>query len=190
MQPFSSLLPASVLPPASANLPSVQPPTFVRFLTFLYWLLSLLYFSHFALTFFFILRCHIFFFINSCAFPYCLSSLLPDEASGRNVVNSTVCCSTVCCSLSYYTSMYFVLNKCPNFFSVAHFGAAILVFFCPLLCCLLLLPPCLLFNHLRSSAFSPFSTAFCHFCIIHTSLSPFYLHKLISFLMLSFISLT
>ena len=32
-----------------------------------------------------------FFFINSCAFSYCLSFLLNDEASGRNVVNSTVC---------------------------------------------------------------------------------------------------
>ena len=77
---------------------------------------------------FFILRGHLFFFINSCAFSYFLSFLLPDEASGRNVVNSTVCCSTVCCSLNYYTSILFVLHKFRNFFCVAHFGAAILVF--------------------------------------------------------------
>ena len=69
-----------------------------------------------------------FFFINLCAFSYCLSFLLPDEASGRNVVNSTVCCSTVCCSLNYYTSILFMLQKCRSLFSVAHFGAAILVF--------------------------------------------------------------
>ena len=77
---------------------------------------------------FFILRCHLFFFINSCAFSYYLSFLLPDEASGRNVVNSTACRSTVCCSLNYYTSILFVLHNCRNFLSVAHFGAAILVF--------------------------------------------------------------
>ena len=44
-----------------------------------------------------------FFFINSRAFSYYLSFLLPDDASGRNVVNSTACWSTVCCSLNYYT---------------------------------------------------------------------------------------
>ena len=68
------------------------------------------------------------FFINSCAFSYCLSFLFPDEASGRSVVHSTVCCCTVFCSLDYYTSILFVLHKFRNFFSVAHFGAAILVF--------------------------------------------------------------
>ena len=77
---------------------------------------------------FFIICCHLFLFINSYAFSYCLSFLLPDEASGRNVVNSTVFCSTVCCSLNYYTSIPFVLHKCRTFFSVAHYGAAILVF--------------------------------------------------------------
>ena len=155
MQPFSSFLRASVLPPAAATLPSVQLPTFVRFLTFLYWLchfcifqislppifhtslspflliklvrslvfselfgaascccnfafcsttyvrplchLSLLAFVTFV---FFTFRCHLFFFINSCAFSYCLSLVLPDEAYGRNVVNSTVCSSTVFCSLN------------------------------------------------------------------------------------------
>ena len=128
MQPFSSLLRASVLPPAAATLPSVQPPTFVRFLTFLYWLLSIVYFSLFAVTYFFILRCHLFSFIISRAFSYCLSFLLPDEASERNVAKSTVCFSTVFCSLNYYTSILFVLHKFRNFFCVAHFGAAILVF--------------------------------------------------------------
>ena len=77
---------------------------------------------------FFILRCNLLFFINSCAFSYCLSFLLPDEASGRNVVNSTLFRSTVCCSLNYYTSILFVLYKCRNLFSVGHFGAGILVF--------------------------------------------------------------
>ena len=244
VQPFSSFLRASVLSPAAASLASVQPQTFVRFLTFFHWLLSLLYLSHFAVTYFsylavtfslhklmrylsvlhfsylmnplgetltllsavlplcrslnyytsilfvlykcwnffsvsrfggailfffcalqccllllqlclqfnhvrplafspfllvfvfftlrchlfFILRCHLFFFINSCAFSYCLSFLLPEEACGRNVVNSTVCCSTVCCSLNYYTSILFVLHNCRNFFCVANFRAAILVF--------------------------------------------------------------
>ena len=51
---------------------------------------------------FFILRCHLFFFINSCAFSNYPSFLLPDEASGRNVVISTACCSSVRCSLTYY----------------------------------------------------------------------------------------
>ena len=40
---------------------------------------------------------------NSCAFSYYLSFLQPDEACGRKVVNSTVCCSSVCCSLNYLT---------------------------------------------------------------------------------------
>ena len=88
---------------------------------------------------FFILRCHLFFFINSCSFSYCLSFLLPDGASGRHVVNSTVCCSTVFCSLDYYTSILFVQNKCLNFFSVSHFFPAILVlsarFGAPSCCC-------------------------------------------------------
>ena len=92
VQPFSSFQRASVLPPAAATLPSVQPPTFVSFLTFLYWLLSLLYFSHCANTYFSYFTVTLFFFINSCALSYCLSFLSPDEASGRNVVNSTVYC--------------------------------------------------------------------------------------------------
>ena len=69
-----------------------------------------------------------FFFINSCALSYCLSFLLPDEASERKVVISTVCCSTVCSSLNYYTSILFVLHKCRNFLSIAQFVAANLVF--------------------------------------------------------------
>ena len=77
---------------------------------------------------FFILRCHLFFFINLSDLSYCLSFLLPDEASGRNVVNSTVSCSPVCCSLNSWTSIPFLLHKCRNFFCVEHFGAAILVF--------------------------------------------------------------
>ena len=46
VQPFSSFLRASVLPSTASTLPSFQPPTFVRFLIFLYWVLSLSYFSH------------------------------------------------------------------------------------------------------------------------------------------------
>ena len=127
MLPFSSFLRAWVLPPAAATLPSVQPPTFVRFLTFLYWLLSLLYFSQFAVTCFSYFA-FTFSFINSCAFSYCLSFLLLDEASGRNFVNSTVCFSTLSCSLNDYTSIIFVLHKCQVFFSVEHLSAAVLVF--------------------------------------------------------------
>ena len=44
--------------------------------------------------------------------------------------------------------------------------------FCAFRCCLFLLQPCLLFNHLRSSAFSPFSSGFFHFCFFHTWQSP------------------
>ena len=73
---------------------------------------------------------------NSCAFSYYLSFLLPDEACGRNVVNSNVCWS-----LNYYTSIVFVLHKCRKFISVAPFGAAIVVF-CALFgasfCCFIL----------------------------------------------------
>ena len=85
---------------------------------------------------FFTPRCHLFFtlrcprysFLNLCAFTYCLSFVLLDQASVRNVVNFTVCCSTVCCSLNYRTSILLVLHECRNLLSVAHFGAAILVF--------------------------------------------------------------
>ena len=77
---------------------------------------------------FFILCCHIFFFINSNALSFCLLFLVPDETSGRNVVNSSVCCSTVCCSLNYFTSIVFVLHERFTFFVFAHFGAAIVVF--------------------------------------------------------------
>ena len=37
VQPLSCFLRASVLPSAASTLPSVEAPTFVRFLTFLYW---------------------------------------------------------------------------------------------------------------------------------------------------------
>ena len=69
-----------------------------------------------------------FFFLKSRAFSYCLSFLLPDETSGRNVVNSTVCCCTVCGSLNFYTSILFLLRIYRNFFCVTHFRAALLVF--------------------------------------------------------------
>ena len=85
--------------------------------------------SHFAVTYFSYFAVTHFFFINSCALSYCLSLFLPDEASGRKAVNSTVCCSTVCCFLNYYTSILFVVDKYRNFFCIAHFRAAILVFY-------------------------------------------------------------
>ena len=128
VQWFSSILRASVLPPPATTLSSGQAPTFLRCLTFLYWVLSLFFNFHTSLSPIFLTSYSPFLFINSCASSYCLSYLLPDEASGRNVVNSTVCCSTLSCSLNFYTSILFVLHKWRNFFSVAHFGAAILVF--------------------------------------------------------------
>ena len=197
MQPLSSFLRAWVLPPAASTLSTAQGPTFVRFLIFLYWVLSILYFSHFAVTYSSCLRCHLFFFINSCALSYYLSFLLPDEASGRNVVNSTVCCSTVC-SLNYYTSFLFLLHQCRNFFSVAHFGAALLVFssrFGVACCCFnfafwstTYVRP---LSHLSLLGFVTFVffTFRCHL-FFAISLSPFFLHKLMRSVILSFISLT
>ena len=103
--------------------------TYVRRLSHLS-LLAFVSFVFFTLRshLFFLLRCHLFSFINSGAFSCYLSFVLPDEAFGRNVVNSTVCFSSVCSSLKYYTSIVFVLHKCRNFFSVAHFVAGIVVF--------------------------------------------------------------
>ena len=131
---------------------------------------------------FFIFRCQLFLFIIRCDFSYYLSFLLPDEACCQNVVNSTVCFSSVSCSLNYYTSIHFVLHKCRNFFTVAHFGAAIVVFsvrFGAAFCC---------FNfafcwgsyvrplsHIYLLGFVPL--AFVHTslsAIFHTSLSPFF----------------
>ena len=96
---------------------------FCHFLIFSNFAVS--YFSYFAVTFLF--------FIDLSAFLYYLSFLLPDEACGLNVVNSTVCCSSfycssVCCCLNYHTSILSVLHKSGNFFSVSHFGPAIVVF--------------------------------------------------------------
>ena len=136
LQPISSFLRASVLPPAAATLPSVQPPTFVRFLTYLYWLLSLLYFSHFTVTHF-----------SYFAVPFFSSST---HALYHTVFHfsylikvlgetSLILLSVVLPSVAnYFTSILFVLHKCRNFFSVAHFRAAILVFsarFGPASCC-------------------------------------------------------
>ena len=198
VQPFLSFLRAPVRPLAVATLPSFQPPTFVRFLAFLYWLLSLLYFSHFAVTYFAYFAVTFFFFINSCAFSYCLSFLLPDEASGRNVVNWTFCCSIVSCSLNYYTSILFVLHKCRKFLSVAHFGAAIHVFSARLCAasCVCNFAFCSttyvrLLSHLSTLAFVTFVffTLPCHLFFI-LRCHPFFLHKLMRFLILSFIFLT
>ena len=168
-QPFSSFLRASVLPCTASTLLSVQPPTFGRFLIFLYWVLSHSYFhtssppiSHTSLS--------TFFSINLRAFSYYLSLLLPDEASGRNIVDSTACSSTVCCSLNYVNTFR------PRWMLELLFCAALRCchsfLFCAILCCLVLLQLCLDFNRLRSSAFSSFCTGFCHFRIFHTSWSP------------------
>ena len=125
---FSSLLRASVLPPAAANFTFCS-TTYVRPLSHLSHLAFVTFvFLTIPCHLFVILLCHLFFFINSSAVSYCLSFLLRDEASGRNVVNSTFCYSTVCCSLKSHRSILFVLHKSRNFLSVANFSAAIVVF--------------------------------------------------------------
>ena len=101
-------------------------------------------------------------------------------------------------SLNYYTSILFVLHKCRNFFCVARFGGAILVFRARLsaasCCCNFAF-----FSTTYGRSLSHLSLlAFVTFCIFHTSLSPifhtslspFFLHKLMRFQILSFISLT
>ena len=100
-----SFLRASVLP-STASTFAFCSTTYVRPLSPLC-LLGFVTLEFFRLRchLFFIPRFHLFFFITSCALSYCLSFLLNDEASGRNVVNSTVCCSTVCCFLNYYASI-------------------------------------------------------------------------------------
>ena len=109
VQPFSFFLRASVLPSAASTLPllnhlrlSAFSPLFNGFCHFRIFHTSLSAISHISLS------------------P---SFLLPEEACGRNVVNSTLCCF-----LNYYTSMLFVLHNCRNFFSFAHFGTASVVF--------------------------------------------------------------
>ena len=52
VQPMLSFLRASVLPSAALTLLSVEAPTFVRWLVFLWWVLSLSYFSHLAVSYF------------------------------------------------------------------------------------------------------------------------------------------
>ena len=52
MQPLSPFLRASGLPAVAPTLPPVEAPTSVRFLTFLYWVLSLSYVSHVAVSYF------------------------------------------------------------------------------------------------------------------------------------------
>ena len=180
----SSLWRPSVQPPAAATLPFIQPPTFVRFLTFLYWLLSL--FFHTSLSPIFHSSLSPFFLHNSCAFSYCLSFLLPVQVSGRNVVNSTVNCSTVCCSLNYYRSILFVLHNCRDF-PVAHFGAAILFSACSVAascCCHFAF--CSTTNVFRLSHLSLLDfVTFVFFTIrspiFHTSLSPIFLHSSCAF---------
>ena len=108
VQPLSSFLRDSVLPSSASTLPSVQAPTFVGFLTFLYCSLSLSNFDN-SLSSIFILRFTLFSFVNSYAFSYYLSFLLPDEASGPNGVNSPASCSTDCLlffSIRRYFSSY------------------------------------------------------------------------------------
>ena len=167
-QPFSSFLRASMLPCTASTLPSVQPPTFVRFLTFPNW-----FFSTLRCHLIFILSSHHFFFINSSAFSYYLSLLLPDGASGRNDVNSTASSTTVCCYLNYVNT--FRPRWMPELLLCCVLRCSHSRLFWALRCCLLLLQLCLHFNRLRSSAFSCFSTGICHFRIFHTWLSPIFL---------------
>ena len=194
VQPFSSFLRASVLPPAAAaTVPSVQPPTFVRFLTFLYWLLSLSYFSHFALTSlsyfavnFFSSYTHA---ISPTVFHFCYLM----KPLG---FNSTVCCSTVCCFLNSFSSILFVLHKCRNFFSVAHFGAAIFVFSARFgaasSCCNFAFCSTTYVHRLCHLSLQGFSLLyFSHFAVTYFSYFAvtFFLHKLMRFLILSLFSL-
>ena len=127
MEPLSSFLRYSLLPSSASTLPSVEAATFVRFLTFF------TVFCHFgifhtSLSGNFHISLSPFFYINSGGFSYYLSFLLPNKAWRRKMLNFTFCCSSVCCSLNYYTPILFVPHKCLNFFSVAHFCAAIVVF--------------------------------------------------------------
>ena len=106
-------------------------------------------------------------------------------------------CSTVCFFLNYYTSILFVLHKCRNFFCVPHFGAAILVFSvrfgaasgcCKFaLCSTTYVRP---LSHLSLLALSLFY--FSHFAVTYFSYFAvtFFLHKLMRFVILSFISLS
>ena len=68
---------------------------------------------------FFILRCQLLFVMNSCAFLYYLSFLIPDEASGRNDVNTTACCSTDCL-LIYNIRPYYPSNINAGTSSLLH----------------------------------------------------------------------
>ena len=115
---------------------------------------------------FLILRCHLFFFISSCALSYYLWFLLHDEVSGRKVVNCTACCSTVFCSLTYVNTFHLrLIAELLLCFALRGNHSRL---FCALGWFLLLLQLCVRFNHLCSSAFSPFSTGFCHCCNFHT----------------------
>ena len=76
--PLLSFVRVLVLPSAASTLPPFEARTFVRFLTFLYWVLSLSYFWHLAVSYFSYFAVTFCFFIKSCAFSYYLSLLLPD----------------------------------------------------------------------------------------------------------------
>ena len=146
---------------------------------------------------FFICLCHLFLIINLWAFLCYLWFLLPDETCWRNLVNSTVCCSSVCCSLKYYTSILFVLHKCNNFFSVAHFGSALVfsarfgaAFFCFNFAFCWSSYVCPL-SHLSLLAFVTFVFFTLRFQLFfYFSLSPFFLHQSIRLLTLASISPT
>ena len=103
---------------------------------------------------------------------------------------------TVCCCLIYVDT--FRSTWRPEIILCCALRCSQSRLLCALQCCLLLLQLCLLFNHLRSSAFSLSSSVFCRFrifhtllsSIFHTSLSAFFLHKLTRFLILSLISVS
>ena len=191
VQPFSSSLRAAVLSPAAATLPSVQPATFVRFLTFLHWLLSLLYLPDIAFTCF--LYSAVTFFLHKLVRFLILYFISLNWWSRK----STVFCSTVCCSLNYYRSILFVLHKCRNFFCVAHSVHP----FSSFLRASLLPPAAAILPSVQPPTFVRFLT-FLYWLLSLLYFSPlaikyfsylavtFYLHKLMRFLILSFISLT
>ena len=144
VQPFSSFLRASVLPSSASTLFSVQPPTFVRFLTFLYWFLSLSYFSHFIVTYFSFFAVSFFSSwspaLSHTIFHFCyLMKRLGETLS----VLLPVALLTVCCSLVNIDS--FRPTWMPDFLLCFALRYSHCRLFCAPRCCLLLLQLCLLF---------------------------------------------
>ena len=119
---------------------------------------------------FLILRCQLFFFINSCAFLYYFrfSYLMKPLGETLSILLPVVLLSVVLES----TFNTFRPRWMPELLFRCSLRCSHSRLLCMLRCCLLLLEVGVMFNHLRSSAFSPFSSGFCHFPNFHTSRSP------------------